>query len=182
MSPADPSNPSQELAARTSWVGPTLANGVLTAELAAFCQSGVSIVMASSDTGGRPVVGRGSACLIGGAGQIRILVRRPPNVHLLQALAGGAGLAVTFTRPTTHRSIQLKARGAQVDVPRAADYAAVAAQTGALGADIVACGYAEAVAAGYTTFERHDLAAVDFLPDRAFVQTPGLLAGSALPS
>ncbi len=46
-----PSNPSRELAERRGWTGPTLANGALTAEHAEFCQSGISVVMASRARG-----------------------------------------------------------------------------------------------------------------------------------
>lgn len=176
------STPSRELAARSSWDGPVLGDGLLTAELAAFCQSGVSVVLASCDRSRWPVVGRGVGCLIDASGQVRILSRRTPNGALLQALADGAGLAVTFTLPTTHRSIQLKASGGRIATPAASDYPVVAAQMAALCADIIACGYAESLAAGYCAFEPHDLAAIDLLPDCAFVQTPGPGAGSKLES
>lgn len=177
-----PSTPSRELAARSSWNGPVLGDGVLTAELAAFCQSGVSVVMASCDRSDRPVVGRGVGCLIDASGHVRILSRRTPNGALLQALADGAGLAVTFTLPTTHRSIQLKASGGRLATPTGSDYPVATAQMAALCADLIACGFPEAFAAGYCAFEPLDLAAIDLLPDCAFVQTPGPGAGSKLES
>ena len=175
-----PSSPSEELAARRSWTGPTLADGVLTAELAGFCQSGLSIVLASCDRRGRPVVGRGLACRIGDRARTRIVLRQPSNAAVLQALANGSGIAVTFTQPSTHRSIQLKAAGVRVAPPDVSDGPAVAVQTASFRADLVARGYPETFAVAFTAFEPHELAAVDFFPEHAFVQTPGPSAGSAL--
>jgi hypothetical protein len=181
MPPADqPSNPSDELASRRAWTGPTLANGVLTAELAEFCQSGVSVVMATCGADGRPVVGRGLACRIDRSGNARVLLRAASNAAFLGALGDGAGLAVTFTQPSTHRSIQLKAGGAILSTVDASDGAAVAVQTTGLRAELVDDGYSEAFAAAYCGYEPDELAAVDFVPESAFVQTPGPNAGSAL--
>src|SRR5262245_32671383 len=159
-----PSSPYQELAARRSWRGSTLAGGVLTTELAEFCQSGVSVVMASCDRGGWPVVGRGLACRIEESGQVRILVREPSNIALLRAIEGGAGIAVTFTKPANHRSIQLKAGKARIAVPAASDGAPAAAQTAAFSAELVDAGYTETFAAGYVAYEPRELAAIDFVP------------------
>lgn len=177
---AKPSSPSQELAARASWSGPTLANGALTADLAEFCQSGVSVVIASVGPGGRPIVGRGLACRIDGSGQVRIVLRQTTNVALLKAVERGAGFAATFTRPTTHRSIQLKAVRAKIAAPTVSDGPAAAAQTAGFRADLAEAGYGEAFAAAYCFYEPHELAALDFVPEHAFVQTPGPSAGSAL--
>jgi hypothetical protein len=175
-----PSSPTQELAARGSWRGPTLANGVLTAEIAGFFQSGVSVVIAARDDRGWPVVGRGVACQVDGAGTIRVLIRKPSNGALLSALAGGSGIAVTFTKPSTHRSIQVKAGSASFASTTAADGVTAAGQVAAFRADLVHVGYSDIFAAGYTSHEPHELAAIEFLPEQAFVQTPGPSAGSAL--
>jgi hypothetical protein len=97
-----------------------------------------------------------------------------------ETLANGAGLAVTFTQPSTHRSIQLKAAGATVAAPGVSDGPAVAVQTAGFRSELVARGYPETFAVAFTAFEPHELAAVDFVPEHAFVQTPGPSAGSAL--
>lgn len=177
-SPA-PSSPDRELAARRGWTGPTLANGTLTPDLAAFCQSGVSVVLGSASFG-RPVVGRGVGCRIDAAGQVRVLVRRPANAALLAAVAGGAALAVTFTEPSTHRSIQLKAAGAAIAEPEAPDASAAARQAAHLAAELRTDGYSELVADAYCSFDTAELVALDFVPTDAFVQTPGPSAGTAL--
>ena len=174
-----PSSPSEELAARRRWTGPTLGCGALTAELADFCASGVSVVIASCDRGGGPVVGRGLAARIDGSGVVRLLLRQPSNTALLQAVEDGAGLAVTFTKPSTHRSIQLKAARARLAVAAAADAPEAAAQTAAFRANLVENGLRRACG-GILRVRAAWIAAVEFAPEHAFVQTPGPGAGSAL--
>jgi len=153
---------------------------VLTVDLAQFCQSGVSIVLASCGRDGEPVVGRGLASQIDEPGTVRIVLRQSSNSGLFRAIRDGGGLAVTFTKPTTHRSIQLKAGAARPCPPAAQDGPAAMAQTAAFSADLVACGYPEDFSRAYCAFAPDDLAAVAFVPDQAFVQTPGPGAGSAL--
>jgi len=175
-----PSSPVQELQDRRHWSGPTLANGVLTSELAEFCQSGLSIVLASRDGAGRPVVGRGLACIIDADGRVRVVFRDPPNAALHRAIASGAPVAATFTRPSTHRSIQLKAPRAELVRSAPPDGPSAILQTRAFADELVRAGYPARFAAAYTRFEPHELAAFAFLPENAFVQTPGPSAGSAL--
>lgn len=175
-----PSSPAQELADRRGWTGPTLANGILTAELVAFCQGGISIVLASLDTGGRPVVGRGVACRIDDGGRVRVIYRETPNRGLRRAIETGAAIAATFTKPYSHRSIQLKAMRGDIVRPDTSDGPAAYAQARAFCEELVAVGYSERFATDYTRFEPHELATLEFLPESAFVQTPGPSAGSAL--
>lgn len=173
------SSPSAELNRRRSWSGPTLAGGVLTAEIVDFCQSGISIVLASAEPG-RPFVGRGVGCRIDSSGEVRILLREPSNEGLLQAVERGGGVAVTFTQPSNDRSIQIKAVRAHVASLTAADGPTVLKQAAAFRLALMGVGYSEAFAAAYCAYEPHELVALDFMPERAFVQTPGPSAGSAL--
>jgi hypothetical protein len=180
LPPNRPSNPSEELAARLAWTGPTLADGVLTDELIAFCQSGLSIAIAGCGENGRPVVGRALACTIDGAGKVCLVVRRDSNQDALRAIAGGGGLAATFTKPSTHRSIQLKAASAWTREANASDQRLVADQMEALKADLVDDGFDKGLAAQYCAFEADALISVEFVPLHAFVQTPGPGAGTEL--
>ncbi|HET7716047.1 MAG TPA: hypothetical protein VFK86_10515 [Bauldia sp.] len=153
---------------------------MLTDDLVQFLQSGVSMVLASCDGNRRPVVGRGLACRIDEAGNVRLVVRTGSNPDLLSAIARGGGLAATFTRPSDHRSIQLKASFARTAATDPQDGAAAARQTAALRANLIEDGYWEAFAAQYCAFEPDGLTVIEFVPERAFVQTPGPGAGSPL--
>jgi hypothetical protein len=165
---------------RQNWGGPTLPGGVLTPALAEFCQSGVSIVLASCDQNARPVVGRGLACRIEPDGKARVVLRKSSNPKLLKALTDGGRCAVTFTQPSTHRSIQLKAPSARIIDANAGDAPAALAQTSGFRRDLMDVGYSESFTKAYCGFEPHDLLTITFAPEQAFVQTPGPNAGSAL--
>lgn len=108
------------------------------------------------------------------------MFREPPNLDLQRAVAAGAPIAATFTKPYSHRSIQLKADRAEIVRPAPPDGPAAFAQTRAFREELVSVGYAETLASGYTRFELHELAALEFVPESAFVQTPGPSAGSSL--
>ncbi len=125
-------------------------------------------------------MGRGLACRTDEPDRVRVVLRQSSNSALLRAIRDGGGLAVTFTKPTTHRSIQLKAGAARISSPAAQDDTAARSQTADFSADLVACGHSEDFARAYCAFAPDDIAAIDFVPEQAFVQTPGPGAGAAL--
>ncbi len=175
-----PSSPADELSNRRSWSGATLANGLITKELAEFCQSGVSIVLGSQTRSGGPLVARGLACRIDAEGTMRIILREPSNRGLIAAVIAGAAIAVTFTKPETHRSIQVKAPRAALVPITCEDGPATVTQTAHFSAELIDVGYTKELALHYSAYEPFDLCAIQFMPETAFVQTPGPSAGSAL--
>jgi hypothetical protein len=182
LSPNQPSKPSDELAARLAATDTKRADGVLTGDVVEFCQSGVSVAIAACDVSNRPVVGRGLACRIDGSGTVRLVVRNASNQIVLHAIARGSGLAVTFTKPSTHRSIQLKAASGRTCAADSSDHRLAAVQSAALKADLVADGFEDALGARYCAYETDDLISIEFVPLHAFVQTPGPGAGNPLKS
>lgn len=172
-------NPDEDIAARRQWRGPTLANGTLTPELAAFLQAGVAVILGTC-IDGRPMAGRGFACRVDEAGTVRILLRRTGHEVLLAALRDGAPIAATFTQPPQHRSIQLKGKGAAQSVATVADGTALAIQSREFRDRMMMLSYSEAMSNGYCFADPEDIVAVEFVPDEAFVQTPGPSAGTAL--
>lgn len=174
-----PATPADDIVARREWRGTTLANGTLTPQLAAFCQRGVAVIIATC-VEGRPMAGRGFACRIDEAGTVRILLRRTGHEAMLAALRGGAQIAATFTQPTEHRSIQLKGKGATESPATVADGMALAVQSREFRDRMMQIKFSEAMANGYSSADPEDIVAIDFVPDEAFVQTPGPSAGCEL--
>ncbi len=180
MHPHGPSLPAEEQDARRHWQGPALPGSSLTAAMAEFCQSGTSVVLASCDGAPSPVIGRGVACRLAAEGPMRVVLRNSSNGVLQKALGRGAGLAVTFTQPTTHFSLQLKSPSASIVPVDALDVPAAHAQAARFRQELMAVGYSESFAAAYCGFEPHDLLTITFTPGQAFLQTPGPSAGSVL--
>jgi hypothetical protein len=161
--------------------GPPRAPGaVLTPELADFCQSGISIAVGTCSPAGWPLPLHASGCRIPDLGTVRVLVRRTGAGAALAALAAGAGIAATFSRPYDHRSIQLKAGRATVEAADAADLASAARQLRAFREVLGGVGYPASFTVPFTDHDPADLVALVFVPEEAFVQTPGPGAGSAL--
>lgn len=172
-------SPAEDIAARREWRGATLAGGTLTPELAAFIQRGVAVILATC-ADGRPIAGRGFACRVDEAGTVRILMRRTGHAAFLAALRGGGAIAGTFTQPPEHRSIQLKGQRATETVATVADGMALAVQSREFRDRMMMIKYSEIMSDGYCFADPDDIVAVEFVPDEAFVQTPGPGAGSAL--
>jgi hypothetical protein len=175
-----PASPSDEIEAWRAAAGRTLGAGVLTRELADFCQSGLSVVVGTRGPDGWPVAGRAKGCRIDSEGRVRVFLRRAASAAILDAVAQGGGVAATFSRPSDHRTIQLKAgRGVLVE-PGADDIAEAERQLALFRDELAGIGYPPAFTWPFTLVHPGDLAAVEFLPEAAFVQTPGPSAGSPL--
>jgi hypothetical protein len=174
-----PSTPSDELEAFAGRRA-SFAAGVISAELKAFCQSGISIIVAARGRDGEPIGGLALGCAFDPSGHARILMARRANEALLQAFEAGSGIAATFSRPVDHRSIQLKASAARIVPVRAGDDTLLAAQCAGMTRELLEVGYSQTFALGYCAFTLADIVAVAFEPEQAFVQTPGPGAGSRL--
>jgi hypothetical protein len=174
-----PFTPFQDIEARRQWAGPVIA-GVLTQELAEFCESGVSVVIAASTADGMPIAGRGKACRITPDGTMRIFLPEPGNTALLAAFSAGSPIAVTFSAPRNHRSIQVKGSQVRPVGLDAGDLDLVARQVKDFENDLVFVNYPLRFSATYTAYHPEEIVAIEFSPKDAFVQTPGPGAGEVL--
>lgn len=177
----EPFTPSQDLEARRNWTGPVVA-GVLTAELAEFCRSGVSIVIAASTPDRMPLAGRALACRFLPDGRMRIFLPQAINAALLAAFDQGSPIAVTFSAPHNHRSIQIKATAMRRVALEDGDLEETARQVRAFEDDLVFVHYTRRFAGHYTAYRPQEAIAIEIAPTEAFVQTPGPGAGELLAS
>ncbi len=152
----------------------------LTADLAEFMQSGISIIVGSVGADGFPVPRMAHGCLVDPTGRVRVTVGTVSAARFLDAVALGQPVAATFTRPEDHRSMQLKAAGARVVPATAADVAAAGRQSANFANDLATFLFERAFSEAYAGFWAEELTVIEFLPQSAFVQTPGPGAGAAL--
>ena len=139
---------------------------------------------ASSSAPAAPTAGRWRS-MRGAAGStdrgVRVLVQRGRCAPALDALAARAGIAVTFSRPTDHRSIQLKAPGARASPrPMRRTGARSSGSSPPFAAALAAVGYLPSFLASFTATTPRTSPRSSSVPEEAFVQTPGPGAGSAL--
>ena len=84
------------------------------AELLAMIERGVSVIVGSLDAQLRPSVMRAVGSSVGpGEGEITVYLSRPQSRQLVQDIAATGHIAVVFSEPSTHRTLQLKASRAQ---------------------------------------------------------------------
>jgi hypothetical protein len=151
--------------------------------LAAFLQTGVSINVGSRGPGNVPVVARANGCRVAADRRsVTVLLPATKSTALLDAVRATGAIAVVFSEPPTHRTIQLK--GTDATVGPAADEDPVRAEryVSAFGAALAPLGYPEPVFRALLWAEPADLVAVTFSPSAAFDQTPGPRAGAPLKS
>jgi hypothetical protein len=176
-----PASPADDLSSYRSRIDRIADGSPINSELASFMQSGISVTVASVATGPLPIAGLALACRIERAGMVRVLLRKQANLGLLEAIAQGGAIAVTFTRPHDHRSIQVKAPSGRIVDARADDVPEVVRQCAGMRDELMGIGYDPVLSAAYVAFEPSELIAIELNPDRVFVQTPGPGAGSELP-
>lgn len=166
----------------SSMQGGTAQARPLDAAHAAFIQGPVSVIVASRDAALVPDVVRGCGCRVSrDRRQVTVLVEPGRAGTLLDDITVSGLVAVVFSQPSTHRTIQLKGRDARVAKVTAADRAVAQRHLQEWSADLAQIGYslefAAAVHGGGGA-----LAAIRFTPTAAFQQTPGPGAGQPLRS
>jgi hypothetical protein len=177
---AQPHTPAFDLAARRAYAAEGGTPRVLTPELEAFCQSGISVIVGACRAGEAPIAGLACGCRILPDGRMRLLLPRPGNEGLLAMVEQGAGIAITFTGPFTHRSIQVKGSHAVVVASDEVDKQEAVRQSQGMRRELVEVDYPPAFAAAYCRVDTDVVVTVVLTLDAAFVQTPGPGAGAEL--
>lgn len=175
-----PASPDDDLCAYRGHRDRIAADSPISLELAAFMQSGISVTLAVATTDLRPIAGFALACRVDEAGTVRVLLRKPANVALINVVAQGGPIAMTVSRPQDHRSIQIKAPAARMVAVRPDDLPEIARQTIGMRDQLIGCAFDPGLAAAYVSYEPGEVVALELNPERIFVQTPGPGAGSEL--
>lgn len=158
------------------------ASPVLDGEHAAFILlPGISMTVASSAPGNLPRIGRALGCRVSPErSRITVLLAGSQCPELVEALRASRAIAVVFSQPSTHRTIQVKGNDAALLPLQADDVALVRRWTDGFVAELTAHGYAESLVRAFLWCDAAELVAVGFTPCAAFQQTPGPRAGLPL--
>jgi hypothetical protein len=148
---------------------------------AAFLGGPVAINVASCDAKRMPSVARGYGCRVSSdRRRITVFLAVPQAGPLLRDLRAGRPVAVVFTRPKTHQTIQLKGTDAKIAPLGRGDRAIMARYAEAFAAELGAIGFKDQFSAAITSGASEEAVGVTFVPSAAFVQTPGPTAGQPL--
>jgi hypothetical protein len=157
------------------------AQPLLDDEHAAFIQSGISIIAASGSADNVPSLDRALGCKVSpDRRRVTIFLSVSSARRLLDDIRRSGRIAVVFSEPPTHRTIQLKGKDAAIVATASADHEIVKTHAEAMVRSVVRIGNPEPVVRAVMTCPFDELTAVAFTPSSAFVQTPGPRAGAPL--
>ena len=159
-------------------------SNVLAPALADFVTSHLSIHVAASDGRGIGTLVRGLGCRRdpADADTLRLLVAAAQAEPVLRCLSARGRIAVVFSEPESHRTVQLKGHGAQVLAPKPEDAALLAPYTDTMVVRLATLGTPEAFVRTLLACPADELRVIRFRPDEVFGQTPGPQAGQRLPA
>lgn len=155
--------------------GPLLSN-----EIVAFIESGTSIVIGVVAPGGRAQTGRALAVRAGQDGRVRLIYSEEGNAVVAETARSGGPIAVTFSAPLSHRTLQIKGLSSRPEQLSPEDQASARRQTDAFAAILGAIGYPPAFVRAFTDYRDSPLLVISFPADQAFEQTPGPGAGRSI--
>ncbi len=112
--------------------------------------------------------------------RITVYLWAPQAAQVLEDIRNTGHLAVVFSQPSTHRTVQFKARSAEVGPAAAADAEPVDRYLAAMRRELSTIGFPPGVADALLAHRPDELTAVKFRPELAFDQSPGPRAGQPL--
>jgi hypothetical protein len=162
---------------------PVSEGALLDERAAAFLhRPGVSITAASRDEQNVPRIGRCLGCRVAAERQkVTVFVALSQYKAFFDALAASRAIAVVFSLPSTHRTLQLKGSDAAIERLAPGDAEIVVRHVDNFVDELAALGYPREVVRACHWCEATEVRAVTFTPTAAFEQTPGPDAGAPLP-
>jgi len=157
---------------------PVPAPAIVDAATAEFICSGLSINAASARAGSVPSMARATGCRLDDDRRcVTLLFASTPAAALLDEIRRSGSIAVVFSEPSTHRTLQLKGGDARIVPVEAGDAELCRRYIETFSSGLVRLGYPGEVLRAVLAHDSDDLVAVQFSPASAFSQTPGPGAG-----
>lgn len=150
----------------------------LDAEQAAFVSGAVSINVASRDANFVPSVARAFGCRVAmDGGRVTVFLPSARAEGVLADLRLDGPVSVVFSRPTTHRTLQVKGDGAEVRPLARGERDVMLDYARCFGEEIRALDWDDTFVRAMASGAGEDAVAVCFTPRAVFDQTPGPGAG-----
>ena len=150
-------------------------------DLAAFLASGVSITAGTRGPDLVPSASRGLGCRVSAdRRRVTVFFLAAQSEGVIADIRANGAIAVVFSYPPTHRTVQLKGGDAAVEALQADDPERIARYRVDFRASLVGIGYEQGLPDTLLAGPLGDCVAVSFTPAAAFVQTPGPGAGKPL--
>jgi hypothetical protein len=149
--------------------------------IAEFIQSGLSITVAARGERLVPSICKAAGCRVEEDGRaLTVLLFADAAEAVCRDIASNGQLAVCFSRPSTHETLQIKGSDAQTRRANAQDLACVRRSLDLFAQDLSPLGWDASYVDAVLWRNPADLLAIRFTPAAAYAQTPGPQAGSPL--
>ncbi|HVL76063.1 MAG TPA: hypothetical protein VM406_08605 [Noviherbaspirillum sp.] len=156
-------------------------SAVLDADSAAFLALGCSINAGAYGADRIPVTARCCGCNVTpDRTALTVFLSSRQGAAVVRAVRDNGAIAVVFSQPSTHRTLQIKGRDALVVLPEPEDLDRVARYRHAFGEELRACGYDPLLAHTILSHPPADIVGLRFSPSEVYLQTPGPKAGERL--
>lgn len=150
----------------------------LSPDLVAMMARGVSVNVASRDERLRPSAMRAMGSAVDArAGTVTVYLARRQAGQLLRDIEATGCIAVIFSQPYTHLTVQLKASAATMRPATEEDRPLLQRYLACMEEEIARVGHPPTITRAIFAWQLDDLVAVTFTPEQAFEQTPGPNAG-----
>lgn len=159
---------------------------LLTSDLIEFLLGPISMKAGSCSNTRVPSISQGYGCRLtrasstSGDDEVCVFLSESRSAAVLRDLRAGNGFSVVFSRPTTHRTVQLKATAARVEPLQPGDKALIDRYCLTAAGELISLGYTPAFSMALMAPDITDGVRVCFAPVAAFDQTPGAGAGQPL--
>lgn len=153
----------------------------LSESLIAFLEGGVSIMVASCDVDGDATIGRALACEVSeGEQAVTIYFDAAANRANVAAIEATGKVAVVFSEPSTHRSVQIKGLDGCIGPVDPHRLRIIARRIAAFIRDLERAGYPRTFGEPLMAYDPDHLVALTFTVVAVYDQTPGPKAGQEL--
>lgn len=148
---------------------------------AAFLQGGVSICIGACDRDLMPTLVRATGCRIApDRCKVTVFLSATQGALVLRAIRDNGMVTAVFSEPSTHKTVQLKGRDAEIGGLQPGDIHIVERYRGAFSRELEPLGFEEILIRTLLACPPADLVSLSFTPCEAYSQTPGPKAGEPL--
>ncbi len=154
---------------------------LLDADTAEFITGVTSMSIATRDAQLLPAVGKALGCTLSADRRwLTVMIDGEQSARIAADIAAGSPVAVVFSLPATHRTVQIKGRQATMAPASPTQQVRTRLHVDAIVEHLVPLGYDEAALRVLFSFSPDRLMAVRFTPAEVFAQTPGPRAGERI--
>ncbi len=145
-----------------------------------FLQHRLMVSAASRSADLVPSLARGVGFDLGRHGELAVFICRSYAAQLISDVRATGLVAVVFSEPHTHRTLQLKGSDARVGPLQPRERALLPPYADSVVIELGSIGFTEPWARTLVAADPATLVALRFTPESAFAQTPGPRAGAPL--